>query len=267
MTDPGQPGAGAPAQGQPTGGAPPAPPATPQQGQAYKDLATKKGFKSEDDFAKSYESLETTHRQKESVWNKNKELLAQYGVQMDEAGNIIPDQSQGQPQQGAPVAGQDPFAPINEQFFINPTQVAMGLTQQMIQQWEKDSAKANQTKEDFFKANEEAAGFRAEIEALAMSRPVGDRTKADTWQNALLVVKGRHYNDAVRVAKEEALRHLQETGAVVSAGGAPPSGASGGQTQTTPALEAEWNQYRTAGGRIADKAEWMKYRTDKSGGR
>src|SRR3990167_280080 len=82
----------------PVSGAPqPTPTQTPAptpQPSAYDTLVQKKGFKSNDDVAKSYEEVERGYSKANTARDTTKKQLEQHGYSLDDDGNVIQARSE-----------------------------------------------------------------------------------------------------------------------------------------------------------------------------
>ena len=99
-----------------------------------------------------------------------------------------------------------------------------------------------------------------------MTQPIQSRAFAKSYENALLIVKGQKYNDAVRVAGEEAIKRMGEAGSanLNFGGGAPSTGGEG--PKLTEEQEKVWAYYqKNQPNRFKDKAEFAKYSTPTAG--
>ncbi|HDY68083.1 MAG TPA: hypothetical protein ENH85_09850, partial [Candidatus Scalindua sp.] len=87
---------------------------------AYEDLATKKGFKTQDDFASNYTELETDRGRQVTKLDTINKQLESAGYQMDETGKITPKQG------AMPTGNQQPQQPQQSQYYDvsgNPIQI------------------------------------------------------------------------------------------------------------------------------------------------
>src|SRR3990172_8255122 len=78
----------------------PTPAVTPQptpQPSAYDTLLQKKGFKSNDDVAKSYEEVERGYSKANTARDTTKKQLEQHGYSLDDDGNVIQVNPNAQP--------------------------------------------------------------------------------------------------------------------------------------------------------------------------
>lgn len=254
----------------PEGGAATQQQAQPEGGQpsALKELITKKGFKSEDDVAKSYMEAESSLGKKTNVLNSVKQQLESAGYTMDDSGNITPlnqpqypqtghqQYPQGQyPQQGNYQTDEtiyDPYTgqPINDPIAMQLARMPLGqreafLFNSMADQRDKQQGLAY-TYEQEILGGEAAKGFESEVRAEMLKLPLAQRADKNNWERALLEAKGRRYDQSVKGAGDVALQnHLnKENVQAVSMG---QQTGAGGQVQLTSDEESAYKYYQDQG--------------------
>lgn len=200
------PGAGGP----PAGNEPPAgsPPATPSK---YDQLAAKKGFKSHDDLATSYEALEPELGRSKTTIDKARKQLESAGYTLDDDGVIKPQGSPGaqppgqfqQPGQHQPP-GEVIYDPYTGQAIADP--VAMQLARMPLGQREAFMFNALQDQRDKqqtasyqadseITAKPEAKGFEDDVRKAMMQKPLAQRADKAVWEQTLWEVKGKRYDE------------------------------------------------------------------------
>jgi len=162
-------------------GTPPA--GTPPQPSIYKDLQTKKGFKTEEDLAKSYVEAEQGLGRIQNTHNKIKQQLESAGYTVDDDGTIkqVGGQPQGYPQgqpQGQPQETvYDPYTgqPIMDPIALQLARIPMGQREAVIfnallEQREKQTNTSYQSEAEVL-SKPEAKGFEEDVKVVMRSLP------------------------------------------------------------------------------------------------
>lgn len=203
-------GAGAP----PAGQTPPAgtPPATPSK---YEQLAAKKGFKSHDDLATSYEALEPELGRSKTAIDKAKKQLESAGYTMDDDGTIKPigqQQQQGQQQfqqQGQYQQQADIYDPYTGQIITDPmarqlASLPLGQREYTMFNFLQEQRDKQQTSsyqaDSEITALPEAKGFEDDLRKAMQSEPLAVRANKEAWRNKLWQVKGQRYDSDLKNA-------------------------------------------------------------------
>ena len=258
------------------GGAPANSPGTPPpaaQPSAYNDLATKKGFKSQDDFAKSYGDLEVDRSKRVTAFDTAKKQVEQQSngqLTIDDSGNVVSAVS-GQPYTpSAQPGGQPPSAEV----FYDPytgVQITDPIALQLIKlppgqreavifnalsdQRDKQQTASYQNDVDVL-SKPEAKGFEDDVRKVMMALPLGQKAKKEEWENALLRVKGMRYDKDKQVWAEHGVNEFinkdlnQQPPAIPGAGG---------EVKLTPEQEQTYNWYQqNQPGLFKDKTHFAK---------
>jgi len=212
-----------------------------QQPSAYQDLKQKKGFKSDDDVAKSYTEAEGELSRRGTVLDSVKQQLEAGGYEMDEKGQIKqkaaegypPHQQQQQQQQQEPVY--DPYTgvpitdPITLQLLkLPPGQREAFIFNAMADQREKQSSSAFTNDQEIL-SRPEAKGFESDVRKVVMQMPLAQRADKKTWEDALLRVKGARYDtDKKNFGQTGVEEFINKEGAQLPAGQGGGAGADGG---------------------------------------
>ena len=203
------------------------PPAAPSE---FDTLMSQKGFKSNDDVAKSYREAESTLHRTQNTFSTVKQQLESHGYTVDDKGNIISDPNQqspyGQPNQQLPgqTYQQDQYnqygnqqqEPIYDPYTgqqitnqIDAQLAQMPLSQRMAFVYNAMADQREKQQRDSFNAEQEvlssegAKGFEDDVRRVMQQVPLAQRTKKESWKDALLKVKGMKYDDAIRNASQQ----------------------------------------------------------------
>lgn len=275
----------------------PAPPATdpnaPAQPSVYTDLATKKGFKTQDDFAKNYTELEADRSRKDTTLNTVKQQLASQGMSLDDKGNIVQAQpaqpgvgqpvipgQQGQPgqyqqqpfqQPAQPGYGQpqgDPiYDPYTGQQITNPldlqlAQMPIGqrtavIANAIYQQNEKHQTDADTAANEVL-SQPTAKGFEDDVKKVMRQLPLQQRAVKAEWERALLQVKGAKFDQMKQNAGQDGVHKFINTQQTQNL----PAGGGGGQpggVKLTPEQEQNYQWYaQNRPGLFKDKAHFAR---------
>ena len=191
------------------GGAAPAGEGQPQPGgdiptpSVYRDLQGKKGFKNEEDLAKSYVEAEQSLGRHQNVNNKIKQQLESAGYTMDEDGNIKPASGGMPPAPNAGVAQDivyDPYTgmPLTDPIALQLARMPVGQREVFIfnamqEQREKNQGLAFQADQEIL-SRPEAKGFEDDVRKVMQTLPLAQRADKKEWERALLQVKGARYD-------------------------------------------------------------------------
>jgi len=255
-----------------TPGAAPAAPATPPS--AYNELATKKGFKSQDELAKSYGELETDRSRRVSALDTAKKQVEQQSngsLTLDDNGNVIPIPG-AQPQGGGgqpPEVVYDPYTgvPITDPIALQLIRLPPGQREAVIfsalsDQRDKQQSAAYQHDVDVL-SKPEAKGFEDDVRKVMMALPLAQRAKKEEWDNALLRVKGTRYDKDKQVWAQHGVDQFinKETNQEV-----PGTPGGGGSVKLTPEQEQTYAWYQqNQPGLFKDKAHFAKALTPTGG--
>ena len=258
------------------------------QPSAFDDLMSKKGFKSNDDFAKSYGEAEASLGRSQNAHNTAKQQLETQGYTMDDSGNITPVQTQpgaqvqpvqqvtpgqqnpGQQQQTQadpiydPYTGQQITNPVDVQLAQMPLSQRMSVVVNSIVETRDQQQREASTVETEILTSPEAKGFEEDTRRVMMQLPLAQRTKKESWQDALLKVKGMKYDDALKNAGTDgvnAFLNKEQNQAIPS--GAP---AGDGTVVLTPEQETTYKYYeQNHPTMFKDRAHFIKRDTQVTG--
>ena len=263
-------------QGGVAGGQAEPPAGIPPQPSIYKDLQTKKGFKSEEDLAKSYIEAEQALGRHQNIANKVKEQLENAGYILDEEGNIKPSgQPTGQPS-GYPPQTQppqetiyDPYTgqPITDPIALQLARLPVGQREAFIFNAMQDQRERQQglvfEAEQEILSKPEAKGFENDIRKVMQALPLAQRANKKEWEKALLQVKGARYDlDKKNWAQQgvEGFINKEEIQQPVSVGG------TGSGTALTQDQEQSYQWYqKNQPGMFKDRAHFAKALTPTGG--
>jgi len=244
-------------QGGAAGGQGEPPAGTPPQPSIYSDLKTKKGFKDEEALAKSYIEAEQSLGKHQNITSKVKQQLESAGYTIDDDGNIKQagqpaGQPSGYPPAGYPQqsgygqpAGQpaetvyDPYTgqPITDPIALQLAKMPVGhreafIVNAMLEQREKLQT-ASYTAESEIMAKPETKGFEDDVRKVMQQLPLQHRANKQTWEDALLRVKGMRYDAAMKNAGQQGVDQFinREVIQVPAGSGGAGSGASLSQDQ------------------------------------
>lgn len=256
-----------------------------QQASYYKELQSKKGFKTEDDLAKIYTDAEHSLSKRQSVIDKAKQQLESAGYTMNEDGTIIPLSQQQPHQQGYqqpysqqgyqqqqgyqepiydPYTGQQITDPISLQLARMPVGHREAfVVNAMLEQRERQQAASFQAESEVL-SRPEAKGFEADVKAVINQLPLAQRANKQTWEDALLRVKGMRYDTAMKSVKQEGVEEfINKEGLQVPQG----RGGDEGNASLTPEQEQQYRYYQqNKPGFFKDKAHFLRA-TRPDGGR
>ncbi len=261
--------------GQPQGTPPPAP-------SKFEELKQKKGFKSEEDLAKSYEEVEKSKSRFETIHGKTKQQLESQGFTIDDNGDIKPmggvPQAQPQyPQQGQPYQQPIPqetvYDPYTGQQITDPialqlAKMPVGMREAYIfnamqEQREKQSTLSYQAEAETL-SKSEAKGFEDDVKEVMRQLPLAQRANKKSWEDALLRVKGMKYDEALKNAQQQGVDNfINKEGNQLPSG----SGGSGAGVALTPDQEQTFAYYQKhMPGTFKDSAHFLR-NTRPDGGR
>ena len=257
-----------------------------QQPNAFDELRTKKGFKDNDSFAKSYTEMESTHGRTQNAFNSAKQQVetnSQGAYTLDEKGTIsltdkgqqmqyqqqqLGNYQQQQPGQYAQPAAEPIYDPYTNQPITDPVaaQLArMPLGQRevtiftaMAEQREKQN-QASYANETEMLNSPEAKGFEGDVKKVMMQLPLAHRANKQVWQQTLLQVKGAKYDDAMKNANQQGVDNFLNKTSNQSLPQASASSASSGSS-LSPAMEQQYQLYqRNQPGTFKNREEFAKY--------
>lgn len=268
----------APVNQNPPAGEPPAgtPPATPSK---YETLVQKKGFKSQEDLASSYENIEQEHSKKSTILDKTKKQLEAAGYTVNDDGAIV-QVSGGQGStsgpggyptyQGYPPGGgqsevvYDPYTgqPITDPVSLQLARMPVGQREAVIfnamqEQRERQQSTAYQADSEIL-SKPEAKGFEDDVRKAMMQKPLHLRADKNEWNRTLLEIKGARYDaDSKRWAQQGAEDFINKEGLQPL----PPAGGGGrqGGAQLSSEQESQYQWYsKNKPGIFKDRAEFFK---------
>lgn len=184
------------------------PPATPSK---YEQLAAKKGFKSHDDLATSYEALEPELGRSKTAIDKAKKQLESAGYTMDDDGTIKPKE-QGQPYQALgqyqqqtpdiydPYTGQVIADPIARQLAGMPLGQREAYIFNAMQDQRDKQTSASYQADSEVTSKPEAKGFEDDLRKAMNSKPLAQRADKAIWEQTLWQVKGQRYDTDLKNA-------------------------------------------------------------------
>ena len=241
------------------GAAPAAPAGAPVTLSKYETLAQKKGFKTQDDLAGSYESLEQEHSRKTNVIDKTKKQLEAAGYTLNDDGTIEQvAQPPAYPQGGGYPQGQpqgetvyDPYTgqPLSDPIAIQLARMPLGqreafLFNAMQDQREKQQSASYQADAEIL-AKPEAKGFEDDVRKAMLQKPLALRADKKEWQRTLMEVKGARYDtDSKNWRAQGAEDFINKEGIqpIPSQGGADNSGV-----QLSAEQEQQYRYYQKQG--------------------
>lgn len=231
-------------EGTPSGGAAPAP-------SKFDTLLQKKGFKSNDDLAGSYESIEQEHSRKSTVIDKARKQLESAGYTLRDDGSIeqvqpagggyVPpgggyQQPQGQPAETVydPYTGNPITDPIALQLIrLPPGQREAVIFNAMQDHREKQQSLAYQADTEIL-SKPEAKGFEDDVRKAMMQKPLAVRSDKAAWEQELYITIGKRHPQLMQQAAAQGVESFinkENIQAVPSSGGADTSGVKLDPTQ------------------------------------
>ena len=246
----------------PAGGAAPVTPAP--QPTPYEEVMKAKNFKTNDDFAKSYREAETELGRTKNVVNTVKtqvEQQSQGSLTVDDKGNVIPRPGyvapQGQPHYGQqqpqyqqpqeedpiydPYSGKQITDPLQLQLAKMPTgQREAFIFNAMLEHRDKLQA-TSFTVENEVLGSAEAKGFEEDVKKEVAQVPLQYRANKQTWDDALLRVKGRKFDEMRKSAAAQGVNDFLNT---QSNQNLPPAGGGGAGSSLSPEMETSFQEYR-----------------------
>jgi hypothetical protein len=254
----------------PEGGAAPAgsPETPPAQTSVYKDLQTKKGFKSEEDLAKSYVESEQALGRHQNITDKVKRQLENAGYTVDEEGNIKPISSSSAMMppvaagQMLPETIYDPYtgSPITDPVALQLARMPIGhremfIVNAMLEQREKLNFASVQADSEIL-SKPEAKGFEEDVRKVMQQLPLAQRADKKSWEDALLRVKGMRYDAAMKNAGEQWINEFINKERIQRPAG---SGGGAGGTTLNSEQEATYQWYaKNQPGLFKDRAHFLK---------
>jgi len=243
-------------------------PAPEPQPSAFDELMAKKGFKSNDDVAKSYQEAESTLNRTQNVFNTTKQQLEAAGYTVDEKGNITAapqgqptvqpqptQQPYQQPYQQMPQGYQQPqvdpvYDPYTGNMLTDPVDIQLAqlppsqrigaVVNLMTEQREQQSRQAFDAEQEVLN-KPEAKGFEDDVRRVMTQVPLANRTKKESWEDALLKVKGMKYDDALKSAGQQGVEEFlnKDQHQQIPAG----QGQTTGSVQLSPEEEKSYQWY------------------------
>ena|SRR3990167_1188437 len=263
---------------QPATPATPATPAPQPQPSAYDTLIQKKGFKSNDDVARSYEEVERSYGKSKTSYDTTKKQLEQHGYSLDDNGNIIqvnPNaqppvrdnqyQQYGQPNQPYQQQQETIYDPYTGQVISNPIDMQLAqlpLSQRtavvvnaIIAQRDQFTTAANGFASEVL-SKPEAKGFEEDVRKVMAQMPIEQRAKKESWEDALLRVKGMKYDEAMKNAGRQGVDNFLNKQNSQQIPGAP---GAGDNVKLTEEQETTFKWYQqNKPGMFKDKAHFVK---------
>jgi hypothetical protein len=249
------------------GGAPVEPQGTPPPAPStYKDLQTKKGFKTEEDLAKSYVEAEQTLGRKQAAIDKVKQQLESQGYTLNDDGTISQVQGGFQQQPQYPQQPQETvYDPYTGQAITDPIALQLAklpvgqreavVFNAMLEQREKQQRDSYQAEAEVL-SKPEAKGFEDDVKKVMMQLPVAQRADKKNWEDALLRVKGMQYDQMAKNMGQEAVHQFLNKENIQNI---PGTGAGSGGVSTTDEEESAWKYYQERNpGLFKDKAHFLK---------
>lgn len=255
-----------------------APAGSQQQGQpaqpsVYNELKAKKGFKSEEDLARSYVEAETAYSKHQNITNKVKQQLESAGYTIDDEGNVRPV-SGGQAGQGGGMSagGQgggnaqdviyDPYTgmPITDPVALQLAKLPVGqreafIFNAMLEKREQQQGLAFQADQEVL-SKPEARGFEDDVRKVMQALPLHLRADKKEWEKALLQVKGARYDSDRKRWAEQGVNDFINREELQGPAGA---GGSGGGARLTPDQEQSYQWYqKNQPGMFKDRAHFAR---------
>lgn len=260
------PGAGS----APSGNVPAGAPATPTK---FQQLKEKKGFKSEEDLAGSYESLEQEHSRKTTVIDKTKKQLEAAGYTLNEDGTITPN-APGQPayqqDSGYQPAGYQPqgeavYDPYTGQVLSDPIAIQLArmplgqreafLFNAMQDQREKQQSASYQADAEIL-SKPEARGFEEDVRKAMLQKPLALRADKKEWHRTLLEIKGSRYDTDSKNWRAQGAEDFINKEGIQGLGGQSNTDTSG--VQLSPEQEQQYRFYqKTRPGTFQNRQEFL----------
>jgi len=229
----------------------------PPQPTPYEEVMKAKNFKSNDDFAKSYREAETELGRTKNVVNTVKtqvEQQSQGSLTVDDKGNVIPRPGyvapQGQPHYQAPEEQEIIYDPYTGKQITDPLQIQLakmptGQREAFIFNAMLEHRDQLQTQsfgiENEVLGSAEAKGFEEDVKKEVAAVPLQYRANKKTWEDALLRVKGRKFDEMRKNAAAQGVNDFLNT---QSNQGLPPAGGGGSGSPLSPEMETSFQEYR-----------------------
>jgi hypothetical protein len=229
----------------------------PPQPTPYEEVMKAKNFKSNDDFAKSYREAETELGRTKNVVNTVKtqvEQQSQGSLTVDDKGNVIPKQGyvapQGQPHYQSPEEQEVIYDPYTGKQITDPLQLQLakmptGQREAFIFNAMLEHRDQLQTQsfgiESEILGSAEAKGFEEDVKKEVAAVPLQYRANKKTWEDALLRVKGRKFDEMRKNAASQGVNDFLNT---QSNQGLPPAGGGGSGSPLSPEMETSFQEYR-----------------------
>lgn len=247
----------------------------------YEQLAAKKGYKTPDDLASSYEALEPELGKSKNAIDKAKKQLESAGYTLDEDGTIRPKEQQNgyqapgngyqAPGYQAPGQGQNPqetvYDPYTGQALTDP--MALQLARMPVGQREAflfnvmQDQRDRQQNESYAADSEilskpEAKGFEDDVRKAMMNKPLAQRASKQVWQDTLLQVKGARYDtDRTAWQKNGVDDFLNKEGQQGFQGSGQGSSANDG-SRLSPEQEQQYQWYaKNRAGQFKDRKHFL----------
>lgn len=248
--------------------------AQPIDNPTYKDLQQKKGIKSEEDLAKIYVDAEKELGRHQNVTSKVKKQLEGAGYTIDDEGNVKPlDQpptyGAGQQPYQQPNAGNqpqetiyDPYTgqPITDPIALQLARMPVGhreafVFNAMLEQREKQQTASYQAESEVL-SKPEAKGFEDDVRKVMQQLPLVQRANKQSWEDALLRVKGMRYDQAIKNAGEQGVNQFINRASIQTPEGSSGGGQGAGLTQEQ---EEHYQWYvKNKPGLFKDRAHFAK---------
>jgi len=247
----------------PAGGAAPA--AIPKsQVTQYEEIMKANSFTSNDELAKSYhESRQELGKTKNVITTVKTQVeqQSQGSLTVDDKGNVIPKPGytapQAQPHYGQPHASYQPpqeqetiYDPYTGEILKDPIQVQLArmplgqrevfIMNAMLEQREKQQAVSYNLENEVL-GSPEAKGFEEDVKKVMSQVPLQHRANKQTWEDALLRVKGMKFDEMRKNAATQGVTDFLNT---QSNQGLPPAGGGGSGSPLSPEMETSFQEYR-----------------------
>ena len=240
------------------GVAPAAPAGAPAAPSKYETLAQKKGFKSQEDLAGSYENLEQEHSRKTNIVDKAKKQLEAAGYTLNDDGTIeqagqpagapaYPPQGypQGQPQGEViydPYTGQQITDPVALQLARMPLgQREYVVANAIAEQRERQQSAAYQADSEIL-TKPEAKGFEDDVRKAMLQKPLALRADKNEWSRTLYEIKGKRYDTDSKNWRSQGAEDFINKEGIQGVGGQPNVDTSGVQLSTEQ--EQQYRSYQ-----------------------
>lgn len=239
----------------------------------FNELKQKKGFKSEDDLAASYEEVEKTKSRFENIHGKIKQQIEAVGYTIDDEGNIKQtgdiNSSPARPAENhsssQPVTEEPIYDPYTGQVITDPISLQLArmpvghreafIVNAMLDQREKQQAAAYQADVEIL-AKPEAKGFEDDVRKVMQALPLARRANKQEWQDALLRVKGMRYEQDKQKWGQQGVEQFINREEIQTPTG---TGHNSGSSGLTPDQESTYQWYKqNQPGLFKDRAHFAR---------